>query len=984
MNEQELTNKVREIAAEIINKFTDETGPMGQIGQDFLLEDKGLSPEKQSKIKKEMIVDVRIPALMARSGKGGWTSDAKLAANWAQSANVTLLEHLLSVARGAMVFRGYQWIKSVEARQFVSNESLFESSLREEMATAFIVGFLHDANKALQKRSLDDVSESELKELMDRWAIGAFWTDLVPNIKSEIPTKAWLLMVKGSEQTSAHASGGHSRVSNEAVVCVQLADRLDGAWLKGGAEGLKAAVREEGATGSARAHALGEWDALSIFDPHHPFLLDLLLANITIVCRNDFDTAPLIAIHQDGTLFAMLPKGKKTGILEKALNRMGKKELVPKLEILVNNKKAVRLVGGTPSFMDVVDAVRSDWASASKAVAVQKKWAAVATNNNTILALQNLFPNWSFSAPGELGAYFEVIKQNLNAPGGWLFVFGALSVILSIQPEKIKKEIVASPVMRRDELGEWLAKKTGNAIKPFAGADSGDLLTMSVMAAWQTVAELTQIEAGGLETEAELIEQLSVIVNSWLEGDESIGRIGLSSFLEGAEGPLVDVKARFMALGQGEAIGTLADERKEKRCLFTNEPVEDNAASVVSGALQLYGVKSSAFSARQGRENNLMTAPPSGDTHVSAVSKAEHQLRKRMAQSKKEGDVSFFVSSPIGGGLFATVAWDGKFDERSTFDLLREDRKDPLKVTVGRTESAKSNRVMRLGRYEEYPARFEDQLDFFIKWLKVTRRYGRPVHIFRGLPSAQKSFFFSDSVPPALMNILPKNGLRIEQMRDAIAQLEFAKKVADVAGLGVVWAKKWIENPSSWQVLAKIEKVANAKDDSGVARGAQEKLEMFFEQLKKGERIMQKRDGWLVDLAKLAVMFQKNPGYSGSNNEWELSWSIAWGAWILAKKEGRGELDAKDMIAGSLSKELERKGKMMGGKAAESALIDFSEKFAQMIAEVHNGRKPSGDYMSTLNAAYAFAFKRSMKDFFAQRANAQKEVSPESSTPDVV
>jgi len=203
-------------------------------------------------------------------------------------------------------------------------------------------------------------------------------------------------------------------------------------------------------------------------------------------------------------------------------------------------------------------------------------------------------------------------------------------------------------------------------------------------------------------------------------------------------------------------------------------------------------------------------------------------------------------------------------------------------------------------------------------------------------------------------------------------------------GWGWFGQKKWIENPASWQVLAKIEKVANAKDDSGVARGAQEKLEMFFEQLKKGERIMQKRDGWLVDLAKLAVMFQKNPGYSGSNNEWELSWSIAWGAWILAKKEGRGELDAKDMIAGSLSKELERKGKMMGGKAAESALIDFSEKFAQMIAEVHNGRKPSGDYMSTLNAAYAFAFKRSMKDFFAQRANAQKEVSPESSTPDVV
>ena len=49
-------------------------------------------------------VDQRTPELVRLSGKGGWSQDPERRAAFAPFANVSLLDHLLSVVRGALVF----------------------------------------------------------------------------------------------------------------------------------------------------------------------------------------------------------------------------------------------------------------------------------------------------------------------------------------------------------------------------------------------------------------------------------------------------------------------------------------------------------------------------------------------------------------------------------------------------------------------------------------------------------------------------------------------------------------------------------------------------------------------------------------------------------------------------------------------------------------------------------------------------------------
>ena len=49
-------------------------------------------------------IDQRLPLLLRISGKGGWSPDGDRRATFAAFTNVTLLDHLLSVTRGALDF----------------------------------------------------------------------------------------------------------------------------------------------------------------------------------------------------------------------------------------------------------------------------------------------------------------------------------------------------------------------------------------------------------------------------------------------------------------------------------------------------------------------------------------------------------------------------------------------------------------------------------------------------------------------------------------------------------------------------------------------------------------------------------------------------------------------------------------------------------------------------------------------------------------
>ena len=81
-------------AVEVYGAFIEEC-VVAQVGQDRLGE-----PAKSPAGK----IDGRPVRLVTISGKGGWSADPVKAQRWSTNDNISLLDHLLSVTRGALMF----------------------------------------------------------------------------------------------------------------------------------------------------------------------------------------------------------------------------------------------------------------------------------------------------------------------------------------------------------------------------------------------------------------------------------------------------------------------------------------------------------------------------------------------------------------------------------------------------------------------------------------------------------------------------------------------------------------------------------------------------------------------------------------------------------------------------------------------------------------------------------------------------------------
>ena len=84
-------------------------------------------------------IDARTPRLAAISGKGGWVPDPEKATRYARFTNVSLLDHLCSVVRGALVF----------AELDLKVSGVADAELEPRLARIAAIGFLHDGDKML-------------------------------------------------------------------------------------------------------------------------------------------------------------------------------------------------------------------------------------------------------------------------------------------------------------------------------------------------------------------------------------------------------------------------------------------------------------------------------------------------------------------------------------------------------------------------------------------------------------------------------------------------------------------------------------------------------------------------------------------------------------------------------------------------------------------------------------------------------------------
>ena len=105
-------------------------------------------------------LDGRTPLLGILSGKGGWVPGRAFASR-ETFVNVTLLDHLASVVRGALV------LAEIDLR--ASGVRIAELPAR--LARIAAVAFLHDADKMLERDRIDALRPDDVARLMREYCV---------------------------------------------------------------------------------------------------------------------------------------------------------------------------------------------------------------------------------------------------------------------------------------------------------------------------------------------------------------------------------------------------------------------------------------------------------------------------------------------------------------------------------------------------------------------------------------------------------------------------------------------------------------------------------------------------------------------------------------------------------------------------------------------------------------------------------------------
>ena len=205
--------------------------------------------------KSDTKIDGRPVRLVTISGKGGWSDDPALAEKWAQNDNICLLDHLLSVARGALMF----WLADAP-RPWSSGAELAEV---ERLAYAVVcIAFLHDIDKDLDLPRGAEIDVADVEERMRRYGIDEF----LANRRIRISPAAMLNYIEEVEGTQAARSSvapDYDRGIAKTCRYVELADKLEGKFTsrkpRAGVEGMLASLADPNRWPVLQASTLKQW-----------------------------------------------------------------------------------------------------------------------------------------------------------------------------------------------------------------------------------------------------------------------------------------------------------------------------------------------------------------------------------------------------------------------------------------------------------------------------------------------------------------------------------------------------------------------------------------------------------------------------------------------------------------------------------------------------------------------------------------------------
>ena len=885
------------------------------------------------------LVDKRILRLQTMSGKGGYHADPDRRASYAQSANVTLLDHLLSVVRGALTFATLDLL----ATNPTADRTTLEGNLRRLAAIAF----LHDLDKDLGLARNDPLSLDAVAERWTRYGLDTFTAATTPALEPD-QVRALIEQVEASQAHRSPPAASPPRALTNLLPYVALADKLDGLWLKEGVDAVLTRLHQDQ---SLRTDLARDWRAVDLFDPHHPFLVDELQRALSSGCR---PVPPLIEVHQDGRLLMLIPAAQSEEIRAKALKRL-RAFLARKLfqlRVNVSNRGVPELLESQPDHATLTAFMAEDLPEQD---------------------LANLFRvKAELASDQTLTHHLDALLADIGLAPTWPMVVSKTLKTLSPYPSPTNLAEPAQAQLRRAaHLALLLNHKTVKGLPNYGQREKGLMeIIPAEPPAWltaldhdpsrRTLTALWVTRLAGDDPEvAERIWGEGGLLCHWLEGTE--GGRGLRETIDAKDGRLLDaVIAHFNQRLDGQPMTALADQGRH--CLFTGQPVARTDS--FKEADQLYEIKKSAFSGRDGRVEALDAVL--GETHISPVSYTEYRLRAQIhagAGGRADG-IPTLVSSPATTGLFAALAVDHEEDFRtlSSYDLARE---EIAKGRVYRGADVYRHRY-RIARFERQPAQTRDLLDWLRLLMQASRRLGRPVHLFRGLPVPEKAFFAIDSLPTRLADLLGGNRLRLEQLPHALERLNTALLILDANGLGYEVLNRYARPDTrlgavclAWTHFQDASRTGSAGSHFHPAS----RFRFEFEQLLK-ENAMSNTEAPLVALGRAASRIQRWPGYDASRNEelmtFNLSLETAIGAWRLGQADPASLAMA---IAGELEVNLARKDLFASGKhrpegeTLSQALITFAQQFVDEVwFGVLKGRPPAQTSRRILGSIYRLSF----------------------------
>ena len=745
-------------------------------------------------------IDGRPVHLVTLSGKGGWSEDPALAERWAKNDNISLLDHLLSVARGALMF----WLSDAP-RPWSSDVDLAEI---ERLAYALVcIAFLHDIDKDLELRRGERIAVSAVAERMERYGLNEFLRKHRHYI-SPAAMLNYIEEVEGTQSARSPAAADYDRRIAAACRYVELADKLEGTFTSrepgAGAEGVINSLGAPNRWPVLQDRALKQWEKVEIHDHLHVFLLDHFLRALSSACKDVGGRLPLIEIVHDGRLLCLIPKEQANRIREQALDGfLG--ELPYGLRFSINNRLACEFVGGAASWLSCRNVMkpRGDWGPFVNLFALPRPFASSHSKEiNELFQAAGMETSWSSFDAGALGA---TVKPVLDHPGGEALDLDmepthALALLaITLNHTDMKGKSAAPDANVREQELLHLMQTDGRDAAVILCSSAGerrDERDAFLLALW-TIAEVWRLAEEDRDGAQALLDRVlgrNGLIGLWLEGDGT--RTGLKEQIADVSSDILNaLRRRFSAYLTGKPAQPFDGDSGSKRCILCNEPV--GVARIVKTASRAHGIKASAFSGRDGRNDHL--ARPSGDTHLCPVCLAELQLRQKAQEEfKGSGDLPPLISSPVTTGLFGGLVFEREEGERSLglYDLNRLDSK---KGAVYKGLDCQTRRI-RLARLETLPTKDGELVTQLRLTLLAIRRLGRPIHIFRGAPRRHPAIFYSDALPNWLECLLGGNSLRIEQIPKALSNLELFENMADTNGLGIEWAKQLADPDPSVQV----------------------------------------------------------------------------------------------------------------------------------------------------------------------------------------